>query len=140
MFTCARICVEVDLEKKSLPKVVLLSLYNQKYLQKIDQEQLSFKCNTCHGYGNFTKNCKLNQNVASVASKNEKKVKKIVSWEARCSCWILFCTFDILQNSPNHFSASLLISMHIYSNIPFCNSSRLIPTQSLYNLANPQQI
>jgi hypothetical protein len=53
---CARICVEVDLEK-GLPQAVQLTLDEWTYLQQVDYEQLPFKCKNCHEYGHFAKNC-----------------------------------------------------------------------------------
>jgi hypothetical protein len=49
MFACARICVEVDLEK-GLPEAILLKLDNWKQVQKLDYEQLPFKCKVYHEY------------------------------------------------------------------------------------------
>jgi hypothetical protein len=37
MFYCARICIEVDLEK-GIPEVVLTSLDNWKHVQQLDYE------------------------------------------------------------------------------------------------------
>jgi len=54
--SCARICVEVDLEK-GLPKAIEITLHNWTYLQQVDYEQLPFKCKICHEYGHFTKRC-----------------------------------------------------------------------------------
>jgi len=60
MFACARICVEVDLEK-GLLEAVLLMLDNWIRLYLVDYEQQLFKCKTYHEYDHFAKNCKLNQ-------------------------------------------------------------------------------
>jgi hypothetical protein len=51
---CARICVEVDLEK-GLPEAINLTLDNWSYIQKVDYEQFSFKCKVCHEYRHFAK-------------------------------------------------------------------------------------
>jgi hypothetical protein len=45
----------VDLEK-GFPEAIQLTLDNWSYIQKVDYEQLSFKCKACHEYGHFAKN------------------------------------------------------------------------------------
>jgi hypothetical protein len=54
--SCARLCVEVDLEK-GLPEAIQLILDGWTYTQMVDYEQLPFKCKYCHEYGHFAKNC-----------------------------------------------------------------------------------
>jgi hypothetical protein len=56
---CARICVEVDLEK-GFSEAINITLENWSYLQKVDYEQLHFKCKAYHAYGHFAKNCPKN--------------------------------------------------------------------------------
>ena len=56
LFSCARICVEVYLEK-GLPEVINLNMDEWEHMQKVDYEQLPFKCKKCHEYGHFVKNC-----------------------------------------------------------------------------------
>jgi hypothetical protein len=55
-FTCARICVEVNLEK-GLPEAIKLSLGDWTHIQELDYEQIPFKCLRCHDYGHFAKSC-----------------------------------------------------------------------------------
>jgi hypothetical protein len=55
-YSCARICVEVDLEV-GLPEAVKLKVGEWHHLQKLDYEQLPFKCRGCHEYGHFQRNC-----------------------------------------------------------------------------------
>jgi hypothetical protein len=55
-FTCARICVEVNLEK-GLPEAIKLSLGEWSHIQELDYEQIPFKCLRCHAYGHFAKRC-----------------------------------------------------------------------------------
>jgi hypothetical protein len=55
-YSCARICVEVDLEV-GLPEAVNLKVGDWQHLQKLDYEQLPFKCRKCHDYGHFQRNC-----------------------------------------------------------------------------------
>lgn len=55
-FTCARICVEVNLEK-GLPEAIKLTLGDWCHIQELDYEQIPFKCLRCHVYGHFAKNC-----------------------------------------------------------------------------------
>jgi hypothetical protein len=54
ILACAQICVEMDLEK-GLPEYIQLTLDNWTYIQQVDNEQLLFKCKSCHEYGNFAK-------------------------------------------------------------------------------------
>jgi hypothetical protein len=54
--SCARLCVEVDLEK-GLPEAIQLTLDGWSYIQTVDYEKLPFKCKACHEYGHFAKNC-----------------------------------------------------------------------------------
>ena len=56
MFSYARICVEVDLEK-GLPKAIMLSIDGWNHLQTVDYEQIPFKCKFCHEYDHFAKSC-----------------------------------------------------------------------------------
>jgi hypothetical protein len=55
-YSCARICVEVDLEV-GLPEAIKLSLGSWSHFQKLDYEQLPFKCRLCLEYGHFQRNC-----------------------------------------------------------------------------------
>jgi hypothetical protein len=55
-FTCARICVEVNLEK-GLPEAINLSLGEWCHFQELDYEQIPFKCLRCHAYGHFARSC-----------------------------------------------------------------------------------
>jgi hypothetical protein len=55
-YSCARICVEVDLEA-GLPEAVKLTVGSWYHYQKFDYEQLSFKCKNCHEHGHFQRNC-----------------------------------------------------------------------------------
>jgi hypothetical protein len=48
--------VEVDLEI-GLPEAVKLKVGEWQHLQKLDYEQLPFKCRGCHEYGHFQRNC-----------------------------------------------------------------------------------
>jgi len=54
-YSCARIYVEVDLEV-GLPEVVKLKVGDWQHFQKLDYEQLPFKCRGCHEYGHFQRN------------------------------------------------------------------------------------
>ena len=55
-YSCARICVEVDLEA-GLPEAVKLKVGEWHHFQKLDYEQLPFKCRLCHEHGHFQRNC-----------------------------------------------------------------------------------
>jgi hypothetical protein len=55
-YSCARICVEVNLEV-GLPEAVKLKVGEWQHFQKLDYEQLPFKCRGCHEYGHFQRNC-----------------------------------------------------------------------------------
>jgi hypothetical protein len=56
-YSCARICVEVDLEE-GLPEAINLTVAGWTHVQELDYEQLPFKCRHCHGHGHFAKHCK----------------------------------------------------------------------------------
>ena len=70
MFSYARICVEVDLEK-GFPESINLSIDGWSHLQTVDYEKIPFKCKYCHEYSHFSKSCPkkpekpLSDNVAS---------------------------------------------------------------------------
>lgn len=65
-FTCARVCVEVNLEK-GLPEAIQLSLGEWRHIQELDYEQIPFKCLRCHTYGHFAKCCPKASEVAEPA-------------------------------------------------------------------------
>ena len=48
--------MEVDLET-GLPEALNLTVGNWYHYQKIDYEQLPFKCKKCHEYGHFARIC-----------------------------------------------------------------------------------
>jgi len=56
IFTCARICVEMDFEK-GLPEMIQINLEAWSHLQALDYEQVQFGCNSCHENGHFAKSC-----------------------------------------------------------------------------------
>ena len=56
-YSCARICVEVDLEI-GLHEAINLNVADWSHTQELDYEQIPFKCRFCHGYGHFARNCK----------------------------------------------------------------------------------
>ena len=56
-YTCARICVEVNLEV-GLPEAMNLIVGDWPHVHELDYEQLPFKCIFCHGYGHFARSCK----------------------------------------------------------------------------------
>ena len=51
-YTCARICVEVDLQV-GLPEAIKFTVVDWSHVQELDYEQFPFKCRHCHGYGHF---------------------------------------------------------------------------------------
>jgi len=55
-YSCARICVEVDMEE-GLPEAIKLTVAGWSHIQELDYEQIPFKCRHCHGYGHFAKYC-----------------------------------------------------------------------------------
>lgn len=56
-YSCARICVVVDLEE-GLPEAIKLSVAGWTHVQELDYEQLPFKCRHFHEHGHFAKNYK----------------------------------------------------------------------------------
>ena len=77
LFSCARIYVEVDLEK-GLLEIVSLCMDGWEHAQKVDYEQLSFKCKKCHEYGHFVKKCPkaVQENPERTQEEGWKQVKK----------------------------------------------------------------
>ena len=55
-YSCARICVEVDLEA-GLPEAVKLTVGSWTHYQKLDYEHLPFKCRNCQEHGHFQRYC-----------------------------------------------------------------------------------
>jgi hypothetical protein len=55
-YTCARICVEVDLEL-GLPEAIKLTVGSLQHYQNLDYEQFPFKCRNFHEHGHFHMNC-----------------------------------------------------------------------------------
>lgn len=56
-YSCACICVKVDLEV-GLPEAIKLMVVDWNHIQELDYEQLPFKCRHCHDYGYFARHCK----------------------------------------------------------------------------------
>ena len=69
-YTCARICVELDLEV-GIPESIKLIVTDWSHVQELDYEQLSFKCRQCHGYGHFSRSCKKKAEKEVVKEKGE---------------------------------------------------------------------
>jgi hypothetical protein len=74
-YSCARICVEVDLEI-GLPEAVKLKVGEWQHLQKLDYEQLSFKCRGCHEYGHFQRNCPKTPNTEKAGEEGWQQPRK----------------------------------------------------------------
>ena len=71
-FSCAKICVEVELEI-GLPEAIKLTVADWSHIQELDYEQIPFKCRFCHGYGHFARNYKKK-------SEDKKVIKKEDQW------------------------------------------------------------
>lgn len=54
LFSCARICMEVDLEK-CLSRAVNFHMDSWSHVQEVDYDQLPFKCKLYHEYEHFSK-------------------------------------------------------------------------------------
>jgi hypothetical protein len=74
-YTCARICVEVDLES-GLPEEVNLTVGSSHHYQNLDYEQLSLKCRNCHEHGHFQRNYPKIQPTTKEDVERWKKVQK----------------------------------------------------------------
>ena len=55
-YSCARICVEVNLEK-GLSEALQLTVGEWSHIQELDYEHIPFKCLYFHVYGHFVKRC-----------------------------------------------------------------------------------
>jgi hypothetical protein len=75
IFPCARICVEVDIEKQ-IPEVVVITLDNWQHVQQFDYEQLPYKYNIYHEYKHFVRNCK-KVDLTSTGPKKEDQWKEV---------------------------------------------------------------
>ena len=73
-YTCAKICVEVDLEV-GLPEAINLTIADWTYVQELDYEQLPFKCRFCHGYGHFARSCKKKVEEEAVKEKGDEWIQ-----------------------------------------------------------------
>lgn len=71
----ARIYVEVDLEV-GLPEAITIKVESWTHLQKLDYEQLPFKCRKCHVYGHFAKDCLTNNDAAQGKEDGWNQVKR----------------------------------------------------------------
>jgi hypothetical protein len=67
--------VEVDLEV-GLPEAVKLKVGDWQHFQKLDYEQLPFKCRGCHEYGHFQRNCPKNPNQEKEEGEGWQQAKK----------------------------------------------------------------
>jgi hypothetical protein len=76
-YDCARICVEVDLEV-GLPEAIKINVGSWSHIQKLDYEQLSFKCRGCHEYGHFARNCPKKVRKIRAKRKDGSPVRKVV--------------------------------------------------------------
>jgi hypothetical protein len=74
-YTCARICVEVDLEA-GLPEAVKLTVGSWTHYQKLDYEHLPFKCRNCQEHGHFQRNCPKTQVSGKEDAEGWQKVKR----------------------------------------------------------------
>eukprot|EP00253_Pinus_taeda_P008795 PITA_08795 len=74
-YTCARICVEVDLEV-GLPEATKLTVGDWHHFQKLDYEKLPFKCRICHEHGHFQRNCPKAPSGDKVEEEGWKEIKK----------------------------------------------------------------
>lgn len=74
-YTCARICVEVDLEA-GLPEAIKLKVGEWQHYQKLDYEQLPFKCHSCQEHGHFQRNCPRAPTGNSVEEEGWKEIRK----------------------------------------------------------------
>ena len=75
-YACARIYVEVDLEA-GLPEAINLTVGNSYHFQKLDYEQLPFKCRGCHEYGHFLHNFSQKHEAQQEKEEGWQVVKKI---------------------------------------------------------------
>ena len=67
--------MEVDLEV-GLSEAIKLNVGNWSHIQKLDYEQLPFKCRGCHEYGHFARNCPKKSEEAKEKEEGWKKIKR----------------------------------------------------------------
>jgi hypothetical protein len=60
LYSCVRICVEVDLDKRLL-EALQINLHGWSHHQVLDYEQIPFKCIVFHAYVHFAKKCSKKQ-------------------------------------------------------------------------------
>ena len=74
-YDCARTYVEVDLEV-GLPKAIKINVGSWTHVQKLDYEQLPFKCRKCHEYGHFARGFPSNEEVEKGKEEGWNQVKR----------------------------------------------------------------
>jgi len=77
-YDCARICVEVDLEV-GLPEAIKINVGSWTHVQKLDYEQLPFKCRKCQVYGHFSKGCPTNGEAEKGKEEGWNHIKRVKS-------------------------------------------------------------
>lgn len=55
-----RICLEMDLFG-ALPDEVILEVYNEEWVQTVDYEHITFRCQKCHEHGHLLRECSLSK-------------------------------------------------------------------------------
>ena len=77
-YTCARICVEVDLEVV-IPEAINLTVVDWSQVKELYYEKSPFKCIFCHGYRYFSRSCKKKVEEEAVKEKGDQwnQVQKI---------------------------------------------------------------
>jgi hypothetical protein len=77
-YDCARICVEVDLEV-GLPEAIKINVDSWTHVQKLDYEQLPFKCRKCHVYDHFARGCPTNGEAKKGKEEGWNQIKRVKS-------------------------------------------------------------
>ena len=67
--------MEVDLEA-GLPEAIKITVGEWQHYQKLDYEQLPFKCRTCHEHRHFQQNCPKSQVGTKEDEEGWKEIKK----------------------------------------------------------------
>jgi hypothetical protein len=83
LYSYARICVEVDLEK-GLLEALQINIDGWSHQHILDYEHIPFKCHICHEYGHFAKSYSKAQE-EQPSSQQKTRMNSILKWSQESS-------------------------------------------------------